>query len=115
MSGIAAGELTKRQQEILDFIRKYREKNGYSPGLRDIMAEFGFSSSNGVAGHLRALKKKGRLTWDPKHARTLMLTGEKDTIVQIVGNKMRIKIDGLFSAEDAAGLAIVIQTAGEEL
>ncbi len=50
--------LTKRQQEILDFIEDFIQKRGYPPTLREIGNEFGISSTNGVRVNLAALEKK---------------------------------------------------------
>jgi repressor LexA len=55
--------LTPRQREVLDFIRD-RTKS-YGPTIREIMAEFGFTSPNGVVCHLRALERKGRIRRTP--------------------------------------------------
>ncbi len=50
--------LTKRQQEILDFIESFIQKRGYPPTLREIGNQFGISSTNGVRVNLAALEKK---------------------------------------------------------
>ena len=50
--------LTKRQQDILDFIESFLQKRGYPPTLREIGNEFGISSTNGVRVNLAALEKK---------------------------------------------------------
>lgn len=51
--------LTARQQEILTFIRTTCLQTGRAPTVREIGAEFGISSPNGVHCHLKALRKKG--------------------------------------------------------
>lgn len=53
--------LTDRQQEILDYIRRHIEENGYPPTVREIGAAFGIRSTNGVADHLKSLERKGYL------------------------------------------------------
>ena len=45
-------DLTKRQQEIYDFIRKYSAKYGYPPTVRDIGKAVGLASSSTVHAHL---------------------------------------------------------------
>ena len=50
--------LTKRQQEILDFIESFMQERGYPPTLREIGNEFGIRSTNGVRVNLAALEKK---------------------------------------------------------
>ncbi|MBM3814846.1 MAG: repressor LexA [Acidimicrobiia bacterium] len=53
--------LTGRQQAIFDFILQFRKENGCSPSIPEIQRAFRIRSPNGVAGHLRALLKKGVL------------------------------------------------------
>ncbi len=54
--------LTERQQKIFNFISHFILTHGYSPSMRDIGANFGIVSTNGVNRHLDALEKKGWLT-----------------------------------------------------
>ncbi len=53
--------LTERQAIVFDFIRAYRQERGYAPSYREIMTKLGIRSTNGVADHLRALRRKGYL------------------------------------------------------
>jgi repressor LexA len=64
--------LTKRQKEILDFIRGWIEKKGYSPTFREIMRHFEFSSVGTVVQHLKALSAKGFLQSEEKKRRSLV-------------------------------------------
>ena len=54
--------LTKRQKEILDFIREYRESQGISPTQREIRERFELSSFGTVQKHLKRLEEKGALS-----------------------------------------------------
>ena len=54
--------LTKRQKEIVDFIRDYRKAHGISPTQREIRANFNLSSFGTVQKHLRRLEEKGALS-----------------------------------------------------
>jgi repressor LexA len=54
-------DLTKRQQEIFDFIKKYSAKYGYPPTVRDIGKAVGLASSSTVHAHLANLEKIGLL------------------------------------------------------
>lgn len=65
--------LTPRQQEIYDWICK-QLKAGFPPTYRQIGAQFGIASPNGVASQLKAIEKKGYLEHEPKLGRTLRLT-----------------------------------------
>ena len=51
-------KLTRRQQEILDFIHRCMRRNGYPPTRADICTHFGFRSPNAAEQHLRALARK---------------------------------------------------------
>ncbi|MCD6163322.1 MAG: transcriptional repressor LexA [candidate division Zixibacteria bacterium] len=52
-------ELTKRQREIFDYIKKSVVEKGWPPSLREIGEEFGINSTNGVRSALEALERKG--------------------------------------------------------
>jgi len=54
--------LTKRQKEILDFIRFYRTEQGISPTQREIREKFRLSSFGTVQKHLKRLEEKGALS-----------------------------------------------------
>lgn len=64
-------ELTKRQQEIYDFIRKYSARYGYPPTVRDIGKAVGLASSSTVHAHLANLEKIGLLRRDPTKPRAI--------------------------------------------
>ena len=63
-------ELTARQQEVLDFIRRQLELTGFSPSSREIQAHFGFQSQTAAMNHLRALERKGVIDRTPGKARS---------------------------------------------
>ena len=64
-------DLTKRQQEIFDFIGRYAEKMGYPPTVREIGKAVGLHSSSTVHVHLANLEKAGFLRRDPSKPRAL--------------------------------------------
>ncbi len=66
-------DLTKRQQEIFDFIKKYSARHGYPPTVRDIGKAVGLASSSTVHAHLANLEKVGLLRRDPSKPRALEL------------------------------------------
>jgi repressor LexA len=66
-------DLTKRQQEIFDFIRKHSAKYGYPPTVRDIGKAVGLASSSTVHAHLANLEKLGLLRRDPSKPRAIEL------------------------------------------
>ena len=76
--------LTQRQKEVLDFIKKYIKIHGYSPTLREIAKELGIKTPRGVKIHIKALQKKGYLTFTPYKARSIsLLSGEKIPLIGI--------------------------------
>ena len=69
--------LTERQKEIVDFIRKYRERRGISPTQREICEEFGFSSFGTLQKHIKLLMEKGVLVRNWNKRRSLTLAEEE--------------------------------------
>jgi len=66
-------DLTKRQQEIFDFIKRYSAKYGYPPTVRDIGKAVGLASSSTVHAHLSNLERIGLLRRDPAKPRAIEL------------------------------------------
>jgi repressor LexA len=66
--------LTRRQLEIVDFIREYRQRNRISPTLDEIAKQFEVSKIT-IFEHVEALKKKGVLRKARNHARSIELIG----------------------------------------
>jgi repressor LexA len=78
--------LTKRQQEIFDFIKKYSSSHGYPPTVRDIGKAVGLASSSTVHAHLANLEKVGLLRRDPSKPRAIEML---DKAVEGVKNVVR--------------------------
>jgi repressor LexA len=66
MVNVLSKELTKRQQDILDFIITCIRVHGCPPTIAEVGKEFGISSTNGVNDHLVALERKGFIERSPK-------------------------------------------------
>jgi repressor LexA len=90
-------DLTKRQQEIFDFIRKYSAKYGYPPTVRDIGKAVGLASSSTVHAHLANLEKIGLLRRDPSKPRAIEL------LDRAVGNA----VDSMRSIVRSEGLPLL--------
>jgi repressor LexA len=69
--------LTKRQQEIFEYIQTYSKKHGYPPTVRDIGKAIGLTSSSTVHTHLANLEKIGILKRDPSKPRALEVLVDK--------------------------------------
>ncbi len=79
-------DLTKRQKEIFDFIRKYAAKTGYPPTVREIGKAVGLHSSSTVHAHLANLEKIGLLRRDPSKPRAIELLLDKAKRTVMPGN-----------------------------
>jgi repressor LexA len=90
-------DLTKRQQEIFDFIRKYSAKYGYPPTVRDIGKAVGLASSSTVHAHLANLEKVGLLRRDPSKPRA----------IELLDRAVGTAVDNMRSMVRAEGLPLV--------
>ena len=80
-------DLTKRQQEIFDYIKRYSAKYGYPPTVRDIGKAVGLASSSTVHAHLANLEKLGLLRRDPSKPRAIeLLDRMREDVASAVGN-----------------------------
>lgn len=70
--------LTKKQKEILEYVSKFIDENGYAPSFREIAYYFEFSSTGTVAEYLNILEEKGYITKDAMEARAIQLTPSFD-------------------------------------
>jgi repressor LexA len=86
-----AKDLTKRQQEIFDYIKRYSQEVGYPPTVRDIGKAVGLASSSTVHAHLANLEKLGLLRRDPTKPRALELL---DRTVDQVRDNVRQLVSG---------------------
>ncbi|MCL6516549.1 transcriptional repressor LexA [Alicyclobacillus sp.] len=71
--------LTRRQQAILEFIRKTVREKGYPPSVREIGEAVGLASSSTVHGHLERLQAKGYLRRDPTKPRAIELLDAQES------------------------------------
>jgi repressor LexA len=85
-------DLTKRQQEIFDFIKRYSAKQGYPPTVRDIGKAVGLASSSTVHAHLANLEKLGLLRRDPSKPRAIELL---DRVQKDVGNAVQDAVESV--------------------
>ena len=69
----APNRLTRRQQQIYDFVKDLILQRGYGPTVREIGTEFDIKSPNGVMCHLKALEKKGFITREQNMSRAIQL------------------------------------------
>jgi len=92
-------DLTKRQQEIFDFIKKYSARYGYPPTVRDIGKAVGLASSSTVHAHLANLEKVGLLRRDPSKPRAIeLLDRAADAVKSVVSSGSGLPLVGNVAA-----------------
>ena len=75
--------LTKRQQEIFEYISSYIDKNNYSPTYEEIKDNFGLSALSTVHEHITELVNKGYLLRDEKSPRGIAVIPKKKQYMEI--------------------------------
>ncbi|MEH6906386.1 transcriptional repressor LexA [Neobacillus drentensis] len=78
-------KISKRQQDILDFIKSEVKSKGYPPSVREIGEAVGLASSSTVHGHLARLESKGLIRRDPTKPRAIEIL-EADVAAHIPRN-----------------------------
>ncbi len=68
---ISYHDLSQRQSEILEFIKKETRQKGYPPSVREIGDAVKLMSSSTVHGHLQTLEEKGYIRRDPTKPRAI--------------------------------------------
>lgn len=63
-----------RADMIVTTIADFRLEYGYGPTVRELRDRVGLASTSAVHHHLLKLADEGRISYDPKHARTLAVT-----------------------------------------
>jgi len=86
--------LSKRQSEILNFIKEFVCDYDYSPSYREIGDALGISSPATIHQHMQTLKTKGYLDLDPNAPRSLQLTDK----VMKLGKSIELPLQGLIAA-----------------
>lgn len=72
----AAPRVSKRQQEILDFIREHHADHSYMPSIREIQLGCGISSTSVVDYNLRLMERDGLIRRAPDISRAIELLGD---------------------------------------
>ena len=74
------GELTDRQQEVLDYLRDCIRRDGRPPTRREASAHFGWRARDALMNHLAALEEKGKIRWDRGAARGIVILDNPDSL-----------------------------------
>ncbi|OIJ13077.1 repressor LexA [Anaerobacillus alkalilacustris] len=93
-------KVSKRQLEILEYIKDEVRKKGYPPSVREIGEAVGLASSSTVHGHLSRLEKKGFIRRDPTKPRAIEVLESKENAEheQILTNTAYAPIIGKVTA-----------------
>ena len=92
-------ELTARQEEIYEYIKKYSKENRMPPTVREIGNHFEISSTNGVRSILAALIKKGYLNRAPRLRRGIEIVDTDGSAAETApSNTIEIPIVGRVAA-----------------
>jgi len=91
-------KLSKRQQEILDFIKKEVQTKGYPPSVREIGEAVGLASSSTVHGHLARLESKGFIRRDPTKPRAIEILAGDSTQVMNPSKVVNVPVIGKVTA-----------------
>lgn len=90
-------KLTKRQEDILSFIKDEVKKKGYPPSVREIGKAVGLASSSTVHGHLERLESKGLIRRDPTKPRAIEIIQPIED-VSSRGNAVQLPLVGKVTA-----------------
>lgn len=77
-----AAKITKKQQEILDYIKEEILKRGYPPAVREICEAVKLSSTSSVHAHLNTLEKNGYIRRDPTKPRAIEICDDSFQMVR---------------------------------
>lgn len=76
------GKITKKQQEILDYIKEEILKKGYPPAVREICEAVQLKSTSSVHSHLETLEKNGYIRRDPTKPRAIEICDDNFQMVR---------------------------------
>ena len=77
-----AGKITKKQQEILDYIKDEILSKGYPPAVREICEAVNLKSTSSVHSHLETLEKNGYIRRDPTKPRAIEICDDSFQMVR---------------------------------
>lgn len=68
---MAQGKISKKQQEILEYIKNQILQRGFPPAVREICEAVNLKSTSSVHSHLETLEKNGYIRRDPTKPRAI--------------------------------------------
>ncbi|MGX8688396.1 MAG: transcriptional repressor LexA [bacterium] len=79
---MAKGRISRKQKEILDYIKERILEKGYPPSVREICAAVNLRSTSSVHSHLETLEKNGYIRRDPTKPRTIEICDDSFQMVR---------------------------------
>lgn len=89
--------ITKRQQEVLDFIVAFIAQNNYSPTTREIANAVGLASGSTVYGMMKKLQSNGLISWKPNEPRTIKVIKQEEGKIRCFSVGESVPLDELKS------------------
>lgn len=119
--------LTKKQKDILEYVKVYTQMHGYSPSLEEIKSQFRLSAISTVHEHVQNLKKKGYIQNEINQARSIrpidpnlkernftevaiIYRLSKDNLLEVSKNQRTIAIAKELLGKDGTYLGMLIDT-----
>lgn len=91
-------KVSKRQEDILAFIKSEVRTKGYPPSVREIGEAVGLASSSTVHGHLERLESKGLIRRDPTKPRAIEILEETEETTIAKSAVMHVPLVGKVTA-----------------
>lgn len=76
--------MSEKQKAILEIIKTFIKKNGYSPTIREICRIANIKSTASVHGHIKRLEAKGHLTSVVDMSRSIVVTNKEKRFKVVV-------------------------------
>ena len=79
---MAYGKITKKQAEILEYIKNEILNRGFPPAVREICEAVNLKSTSSVHSHLETLEKNGYIRRDPSKPRAIEIIDDNFNLVR---------------------------------
>lgn len=79
---MAQGKISKKQQEILEYIKSQILERGFPPAVREICEAVGLKSTSSVHSHLETLEKNGYIRRDPTKPRAIEILDDSFNLMR---------------------------------
>lgn len=79
---MAYGKITKKQSEILEYIKSEILNRGFPPAVREICEAVNLKSTSSVHSHLETLEKNGYIRRDPTKPRAIEIVDDNFNLVR---------------------------------